>query len=107
MADENNKLNAELRKVEDDLFAADDFSAKEPVPLDNAMKPVEQPDFVKPLPVADEDLSPLLRRVLSRSKKKSRGKYPRKIRRKSVSCRKSRLSRKTGRFIRVTFSASL
>lgn len=58
MADENNKLNAELRKVEDDLFAADDFSAKEPVPLDNAMKPVEQPDFVKPLPVADEDLSP-------------------------------------------------
>ena len=59
MADENNKLNAELRKVEDDLFAADDFSAKEPVPLDNAMKPVEQPDFVKPLPVADEDLSPV------------------------------------------------
>ena len=59
MAEENNKLNAELRKVEDDLFAADDFSVKDPVPLDNAMKPVEQPDFAKPLPVADEDLSPV------------------------------------------------
>ena len=50
MADGNNKLNAELRKVEDDLFAAEDFSGKTPVPLD---------DVLKPLPVPDEDLNPV------------------------------------------------
>lgn len=50
MADGNNKLNAELRKVEDDLFAAEDFSGKAPVPLD---------DVLKPLPVPDEDLNPV------------------------------------------------
>ena len=50
MADGNNKLNAELRKVEDDLFAPEDFSPRDPVPLD---------DVVKPLPVPDEDLTPV------------------------------------------------
>ena len=50
MADGNNKLNAELRKVEDDLFAPEDFSPREPVPLD---------DVVKPLPVPEEDLNPV------------------------------------------------
>ena len=50
MADGNNKLNAELRKVEDDLFAPEDFSSREPVPLD---------DVVKPLPVPEEDLNPV------------------------------------------------
>ncbi len=59
MADENNKLNAELKKAEEDLFTSDDFSVKAPVPLDNAMIPVEQDDFIKPLPAADEDLSPV------------------------------------------------
>ena len=50
MPDGNNKLNAELRKVEDDLFASEDFSPRDPVPLD---------DVVKPLPVPDEDLNPV------------------------------------------------
>ena len=58
MAEENNKLNAELKRVEDDLFTVDDFSAKDPVPLDSTMKPVEHAAFAKPLPL-EEDLNPV------------------------------------------------
>ena len=58
MSEEYNKFNAELKKVDGELFATEEFASAKPVPLDSAII-TEGSQPLKPLPASEENLTPV------------------------------------------------